>query len=99
MRTRYVTRTIRSTKFDVMCLNVPEGKAYQETIEIAGTFKKIEDAKKAISEQYDTDEKKAVHIIGYTVEEKLYGMTENKFIEMAEVMPSRAKVNDEESED
>ena len=48
----------------------------------------------------NNDELKAVHIIGTVIVETLYGMTEQKFIETAEILPPRnSKTTDENEED
>lgn len=96
---RMVTRTIKSTNFRIMCLDIVVGKAYEDAVNIAGRFKKVEDAEKAISSAYNTEGKKFVHIIESKEVENLYGMTEKKFLDMAEILPERAKETNDNNTD
>lgn len=91
-----VTRTIQTTKTDVMCLNVETGNPETKTVILGGTYKDNKNLLKAVKEVIETDAIKAVHIVSTKVNETLYGMTEQKFIENAEILPPRTTKNDKE---
>ena len=46
---------------------------------------------KQVESVINTDEVKAVHVVRIEIEETLYGMDEQKFIENAEILPPRTK--------
>lgn len=95
-RTPMVTRTIQTTKANVLCLNIVEGEPFNKVVTLPRTYKDENAMLKVISKMVDNDEAKAVHVVDYYVEETLYGMTEQRFIELAQVMPPRnvAKADD-----
>lgn len=51
---------------------------------------------KAVTKEVETETSKPVSIISKEVIETLYGMDEQKFIEMAEVLPPRDKKEDKD---
>lgn len=91
-----VTRTIQTTKANVLCLNIVEGEPFNKVVTLPRTYKDENAMLKVISKMVDNDEVKAVHVVDYYVEETLYGMPEQRFIELAQVMPPRnvAKADD-----
>lgn len=89
MRKPMVTRTIKSTEAKVLCLNVITGESFEEVITVAGTFKDEKKLMDAVTAIVNNDEVKAVHIYSTEVKETLYGMSEQKFVETAEIMPER----------
>lgn len=92
-RTPMVTRTIQTTKANVLCLNIVEGEPFNKVVTIPRTYKGENAMLKVISKMVDNDEVKAVHVVDSYVEETLYGMTEQRFIELAQIMPPRKAVN------
>lgn len=88
-RVPQVTRTIQTTKVDVMCLNIKEGSPFTQSVVLPRTYKDDKAMLKSVEKLINSDEVKAVHIVSSTVEETLYGMSEQKFIELAEVLPPR----------
>ena len=88
-RVPQVTRTIQTTRADVLCLNINNGCPFTKTVVLPRTYKDENTMLKFAENLINTDEVKAVHIVSYTVEETLYGMSEQKFIELAEVLPDR----------
>lgn len=88
-RTPQVTRTIKTTVVNVLCLNIMNGEPYNEQVTLPRTYKDEKAMLKEVEKLINNDEKKAVHVIESTVEEKLYGMSEQKFIENAEELPPR----------
>ena len=84
-----VTRTIQTTKARVLCLDLVEKKPFEKEVTLSRTQKTEKDMMKKISMIVDSDTVKAVHVISSEVEETLYGMSEQKFIENAEILPAR----------
>lgn len=95
-RTPMVTRTIQTTKANVLCLNIVEGEPFNKVVTLPRTYKDENAMLKVISRMVDNDEVKAVHVVDSYVEETLYGMSEQRFIDLAQVMPPRnaAKADD-----
>lgn len=90
-----VTRTITTTKVNVMCLDVEHGEPCNRTVTIPRTYKDEKALLKKVKPLLETDTLKAVYIV-YTEEiETLYGMTEQDFIEHAEVLPPRKEYTEE----
>lgn len=99
-RAPMVTRTITTTKATVLCVNIKLEQPVTKEVVLPRTYK--DDAKllKAVENLVNTDELKAVHIVGTEIVETLYGMSEQKFIETAEILPPRnSKTTDENEED
>lgn len=92
-RTPMVTRTIQTTKANVLCLNIVEGEPFNKVVTLPRTYKDENAMLKVISNMVDNDEVKAVHVVDSYVEETLYGMTEQRFIELAQIMPPRKAAN------
>ena len=88
-RTPQVTRTIQTTKVKVMCLNVVEGKSVTKEVILPRTYKDEKHLMKQLEKVVNDDVIKAVHILETEVNETLYGMSEQKFIENAEILPPR----------
>lgn len=94
-RVSMVTRTIMSTKAVIMCADVEKGETFTKEITLPRTFKDDTAILKAAEKILNSETVKAVHTVSAEVEEKLYGMTEQKFIELADVLPPRGtKAND-----
>lgn len=91
-----VTRTITTTKANVLCLDVEAGEPFNETAEVARTYKDDDALLKAVKPLIETDAIKAVHIVDKEVVETLYGMPEQVFIEHAKVMPPRKQKTETE---
>ena len=84
-----VTRTIQTTKANVLCLNIVEGEPFNKEVVLPRTYKDEKSMMKVVENIINTDEVKAVHIVQSTVEETLYGMTEQEFINKAKILPPR----------
>lgn len=94
-----ITRTITSTKANVMCLDIEAGEPFNETVEVARTYKDDEALLKAVKPLIETDTIKAVHVVDKEVVETLYGMPEQVFIMNANVMPPRKQKTEAETEE
>lgn len=90
-RVRKVTRSISSTKVVVMCVDTETAKVDNYEVEIAGFFSDEKKLMKAITKEVETATLKPVSIVSKEVIETLYGMDEQKFMEMAEPLPPRDK--------
>ena len=84
-----VTRTIKVTTANVLCINLISAEPYNDVIVLPRTYKDEKAMMKYIAKNYDNEERKAVKVVEVIVTEKLYGMTEQKFIDMADEMPAR----------
>ena len=93
-RARKVTRTICSTKVIVMCVDTQTAVVDNHEVTIAGVYSDDKKLMKAVSKVVETETIKPVSIISKEIIETLYGMDEQKFMEMAEVLPPRDKKED-----
>lgn len=93
-RARKVTRTIASTKVVVMCVNTETAVVENYEVTIAGVYSDDKKLMKAVTKVVETETLKPVSVVSTEVIETLYGMDEQKFIEMAEVLPQRGKKED-----
>lgn len=88
-RVPMVTRTIVTTKANVMCLDVQLGEPFNKEVIVPRTYKDNETLLKKVKPMVETDTVKAVHIVESEEIETLYGMTEQEFIKNAKVLPPR----------
>ena len=88
-RVPMVTRTIQTTEVTCLCLDVENGEPIHKTVVLTRTYKDEDAMLKAASEVINTDTVKAVVVVQSEVHETLYGMTEQAFIESANVLPPR----------
>lgn len=95
MKKPMVTRTILTTEVTVLCLDLIKAEPFNKTVTLPRTYKDEKVMMKKVSAIIDNDEVKAVHVVDTKVNETLYGMTEEQFISMAEVLPSRSKTADQ----
>lgn len=93
-RARKVTRTIASTKVVVMCVNTETAVVENYEVTIAGVYSGDKKLMKAVTKVVETETLKPVSVVSTEVIETLYAMDEQKFIEMAEVLPPRGKKED-----
>ena len=84
-----VTRTITTTKATVLCLDLVKKEPFEKTVVLPRTYKDSKKLFKLIENLINSDEVKAVHVISTETEETLYGMSEQKFIENADILPPR----------
>lgn len=89
MRKPQVTRTIITTKANVMCLDIQTGEPCNKVFTAPRTYKDNEKLLKVLKSTEETDELKLVHIVDVKTEETLYGMDEAEFIKYATVLPPR----------
>ena len=89
-RVPMVTRTITTTKVNVICLDIEKGEPCNKSVVVPRTYKDDEKLLKKVNEVLETETLKPVHIVDKEEIETLYGMTEQNFIEHSEVLPPRA---------
>lgn len=80
-----ITRSIHTTVCEVMVVNTKEKKLLNKTVTVSGTFKDEKALIKAVSKLI-TGDVTFVSILSSKVETKVYGISEQKFLELAEVI-------------
>lgn len=89
-----VTRTIKTTKAKVMCLDTLNEELVEREVLVTRTFKDNEKLLKVVKDIINEDNIKPVHIANTEEIEKLYGMTEQEFLEKAQELPPRTVVKE-----
>lgn len=92
-RKRMVTRTITSTKAKVTVYNIEKDEINTLEYKLSGELS-ADDALKAITKEHT--EVRPLKVTEVEVQKELYGMSEEKFLEAAEILPLRAKAQLEE---
>ena len=93
-RVPQVTRTIQTTIATVLCLDLVKKEPFEKEVKLPRTYKDEKHMMKKIEAIVNNETVKAVHVIKTRVEETLYGMSEQKFIENADILPSRNENNE-----
>ena len=86
-----VTRTIVTTKVNVLCLDIKSAEPFNKVVTLPRTYKDEKQLLKKVEEVVNTDEVKAVHVVGKEEVETLYGMTEQDFINNAVVLDNETR--------
>lgn len=81
-----VTRTITTTKANVLCMDIQTAEPFNKVVTLPRTYKDDKTLMKKVQEVVETDTVKAVHIVDKEELETLYGMTEQEFIQKAVVL-------------
>lgn len=81
-----VTRTIVTTKVNVLCLDVQSAEPFNKVVSLPRTYKDEKKLLKTVEEVINTDTVKAVHVVDKTEVETLYGMEEQDFINSAKIL-------------
>ena len=89
MREPMVTRTIVTTKANVLCVNILEQTTFTQDVTLPRVYKDNKALMKAVSKAVDNDTTKAVMVNSSETLETLYGMTEFEFLQNAKVLPPR----------
>lgn len=95
MARNLITRTIKSTKVNALCLDIVSAEPFNQSFILAGTYKDTSKIKKALEKQFNNEEHVIAHIVSVEELNTLYGMSEQKFIENAEILPARKQYNKE----
>ena len=85
-----VTRTITTTKAKVLCLDLVNEQPFTKEVVLPRTYKDEKAMMKKLIPLVETETTKAVHVQSVEIQETLYGMTEQEFIEAAHILPPRA---------
>lgn len=96
-RVPMVTRTITTTKVNVMCLDIETGEPCNKITVVPRTYKDDETLLKKVKEVLETETLKPVHVVDKEEIETLYGMTEQEFVDHAEIQPPRKTAEAEEN--
>ena len=84
-----VTRTVQTTLATVLCLNTETAEPFNQTVTLSGTFKDNKAVMKAVKALIEDDTISVAKVVDIEIEEKLYGMPEQDFINAAKVLPPR----------
>lgn len=88
-RSPMVTRTITTTKVNVLCLDIEHAEPCNRVVTIPRTYKDEEAILKKVKPLLETETLKVVHVVFTETEETLYGMTEQEFVELAHPLLDR----------
>lgn len=91
-RVPMVTRTITSTKVTLMCADTIKAEIFNEVVIMPRTYKDDEKLLRAVRKKYESDTVKVIDIVDKSVVTARYGMTEDKFVESADLLPEKDEV-------
>lgn len=86
-RVPMVTRTIQTTRANVMCLDIERGEPFNIEVILPRTYADEKSMLKQAEKVINNETVKPAHIVQFKIEETRYGMTEQQFIEAAQVIP------------
>lgn len=86
-----VTRTLTSTKANVLVVDVESGTTHVEEVTVPRKYKDDKKLLKAIRDLHENDNVKIVAVKSSEEINKLYGMSEDVFMENAKVLPPRTE--------
>lgn len=92
-RKRMVTRTITFTTAKATVYDIASDEIKEVEYKLSGELS-ADAALKVITKEHA--EVRPLKVTEVEVQEELYGMPEEKFLELAEILPSRAKAQSEE---
>lgn len=95
-RAPQVTRTIITTKANVLCLNIETGEPCNEIVVLPRTYKDEKSLMKKVTELFTDSSVKPVHVVDKEEIETLYGMPEQDFIKYAKPLPPRTATTESE---
>lgn len=90
-RKRMVTRTITSTIATATVYDIQSDEIKTFEYKLSGELS-ADEALKAITKEHK--EVRPLKVTDVSVQEELYGMPEEKFLELAGILPSRTKVSE-----
>ena len=97
-----VTRTITTTKANVLCMDIQKAEPFNKVVTLPRTYKDDKTLMKKVQEVVETDTVIPVHVVDKEEVETLYGMTEQEFIQKAVVLDPetrRAEAEPNETEE
>lgn len=98
-RIRMVTRTITETIADTLCVNISDKQLFNTSVKVSGAFDNADELLKAVKATHETAEIKVVAVTNWIKQETLYGMTEERFMLFAEILPPRKNYDTETETD
>ena len=90
-----VTRKIKITTVNVLCLNIETAEPFNRVVKLSGHYNNEVKLRKVIDEKINTDTEKTVQIVDVTQETKLLGMTEEDFMSYAKPLTDDRKIIEE----
>lgn len=90
-RKRMVTRTITFTTAKASVYNIDKDEIQTVEYKLSGELS-ADAVLKVITKEHE--EVRPLKVTEVTVHEELYGMPEEKFIELADILPTRTKVSE-----
>ena len=81
---KYLTRTMKSTRASILCMDIETAEPMSKIVVLGGTFKNTADILKRAKKQIENDRVKAVAVADYQTESALYKMSEDFFLANAE---------------
>lgn len=89
MRKRYISRTIKSIKCEVLCIDKKSKETFNTEEVVTGDFETEDKLVKYLHEKIDTKDVCVVTVLGTTESEALYSMLEEDFVKYADVVKNR----------
>lgn len=83
-RKSYVTRTMKSTRASILCMDVELAEPVKNIVILAGKYKDADSILKSAKKLIETDRIKAVAVDTWQNEEALYRLSEDTFLAIAE---------------
>lgn len=90
-RKQMVTRTITTTECNVLALDIVKGEPFNATVTLPRTYADPKKLLEKVQSVFDTEDKKAVHVVDVKTIEVLYGMTEEDFIKSAKPLDPKTR--------
>lgn len=90
-----VTRKVKFTTVNVLCLNIETAEPFNKVVKLAGHYNNEQKLRKTVDEKINSDTIKSVHIVDVSRETKLLGMTEEDFMSYAKPLSDDRKIIDE----
>lgn len=89
MRKRYISRTIKSIKCKVLCIDKKSKETFNTEEVVTGDFKTEDKLIKYLHEKIDTEDVCVVTVLETAESEALYSMLEEDFVKFADVVKKR----------
>lgn len=83
-KTKYLTRTMKSTRASILCMDIETAEPLNKTVVLAGTFKTEAQILKEAKKLIEDDRIKAVSVSAVQTESGVYRMPEATFLSLAE---------------
>ena len=90
-----VTRKIKFTSVNVLCVNIETGETFNRVVKLSGYYKNLVKLRNVVDEKINTDTVKAVQFVDVTQGTKLLGMTEEEFMSYAKPLTDDRKIIEE----